>query len=80
MAEFVEGDHEHLSRTQISAPAGRWGWRESRGCYLEWPERVFDIRDIPEESNDCHVENDYPQRYPLRVVYGEAAAEDEVLR
>lgn len=58
--------------------SGSEGRRKGEG-YLEGPERVFDIRNVPENSDDCHVENDYAKCYSLRVVDGEAAAEDEVL-
>jgi hypothetical protein len=42
--------------------------------YLEGPKRVLDIRYVPKERDDCDVENNYAQRYSLRVVHGQTTS------
>lgn len=44
--------------------------------YLEGPQRVSYIGDIPQQRNDYHVEDNYTQCDPLGVVHRQSAAEN----
>jgi len=73
VTEFVEGYYEHLYGVSYCLQ-GWEQWGLGGGSYLEGPKRVLDIRYVPEERDDCDVENDYAQRYSLRVVHGQTTS------